>query len=249
MKSFIIALVLLCSLGNSQNTATVNGCGPTSSSLISALSPNGPFPLSTTIFEESCNTHDLCYEPDGKPQASCDSDFLANLLKACEIYSGFNKNYCDWYAHNMYAAVDGFGENSIELDSINQIAIILPQSLKTEVYNAGILGDEFKICGLVKNIGRFNSHFKIYLFANTRQLGNLPDDDFQLAWWPLLYKDYFALRTGQEKDFCLDTGGLIGIARGLSDLDGGYRLELWVNSSRADVGFKLVDFIEAKISK
>ncbi len=111
MKVLIIILLLTISMGYSQNSAEINGCGPTSSSLISALSPNGPFPLSTTIFEESCNTHDLCYGPDGKAQASCDSDFLNNLLTACAIYTGFNKNYCQWYAHNMYAAVDRFGEN------------------------------------------------------------------------------------------------------------------------------------------
>ena len=252
MKAFIISLFLITPLVYSQNTADVNGCGPIGSSLISLLTPNGPFPLSTTIFEESCNKHDLCYEPSGKPQASCDSEFLANLLKACEIYSGFNKNYCDWYAHNMYAAVDAFGENSVELDAadLNQIAKILPQSLKLEIYDAGILGQEIKICGKLKNIGKFNSHFKLYLFAaDSRELGELPDKDFQLAWEPLLYKDYFALRTGEEKDFCLDTGGFVGIARGLSDLHARYRLELWVNSSRAEVGFSLADYIEGKISK
>lgn len=261
MKVFITVLILVSSLGYSQNTIDINGCGPTSSSLISSISPNGPFPLSNTIFETSCNIHDLCYEPEGKAQATCDSDFLENLLTACEIYSGFNKSYCDWYAHNMYSAVDNFGENSVEFDllslfvneqlkTVENVATILPQSLSSEIYNAGILGDEVKICGTVKNIAKFNSHFKLFLFAaDKRELGELPANDFQLAWQPLLYKDYFALRTDEEKDFCLDTGGIIGIARNLSNLEGEYRLELWVNSSREDVGFKLTDFIEGKLAK
>ncbi len=250
MKALIIILLLTISMGYSQNSAEINGCGPTSSSLISALSPNGPFPLSTTIFEESCNTHDLCYEPDGKAQASCDNDFLNNLLAACAIYSGFNKNYCQWYAKNMYAAVDSFGENSVELDlNRKQIGKILPQTLLVEIYDAGILGQEIKICGKVKNISKFNSHFKLYLFdAARREAGKLPENEFQLAWQPLLFKDYFRLRSGEEKDFCLDTGGIVGIARNINDVDL-YRLELWVNSSRADVGLLLADFIEAKIAK
>lgn len=248
MRVFIFSLFFIIAIGYSQNSTEINGCGPTSSSLISALSPNGPFPLSTTIFKESCNTHDLCYEPEGKPQASCDSGFLENLLTACAVYSGFNKDYCDWYAHNMYAAVDSFGENSVELDlDTKQIAKILAQSLVLEIYDAGILGKEIKICGKVKNITKFNSHFKFYLFdADKREASSLPEKDFQLAWQPLLFKDYFRLRTDEEKDFCLDTGGLIGVARNIDGVEL-YRLELWVNSSRADVGFKLADFIEGEI--
>ncbi len=125
----------------------------------------------------------------------------------------------------------------------------MPQTLLVEIYDAGILGQEIKICGKVKNISKFNSHFKLYLFdADRREAGKLPENEFQLAWQPLLFKDYFRLRTDEEKDFCLDTGGIVGIARNINNVDL-YRLELWVNSSRADVGLLLADFIEAKIAK
>ena len=255
-QAAILFLMVFIGLGSSQSTSPPNGCGPSNSPLLSSISPNGPFPISNTIFLDACNKHDLCYEPGGKPQASCDSDFLYNLKQACEIYDGFAKDYCLWFADNMYAAVDNFGENSIELvaeinqnsTTVGNLAVIESDSLSTEIYNDAIFGNEFKLCATLKNIARFNSHFKLYLFAaKDRTPGEAPDKDFQLAWFPILYKSYFRLRSGEEKRICLDTGGIIGIARNAQDLGGLYRLELWINSLRQEIGFKLADFIEGKV--
>jgi len=250
----ILLLMMFIGLGSSQNTSPPNGCGPANSPFLSSITPNGPFPLSSTIFFAACNKHDLCYEPNGKPQASCDLDFLNNLVQACQIYTGFAKDYCLWYADNMYNTVDILGESSIEIaPQINEItqaklALIKENSISTEIYNAGIFGDEFKMCATVKNTNRFNSHFKLYLFsAKDRKPGELPEKDFQLAWFPLLYKSYFRLRSGEEKDICLDTGGLLGIARNAPGLNGWYRLELWINSPRPEVDFKLAAYREGKV--
>jgi hypothetical protein len=257
--SMIIVSLLSVSLSQKQEQTT-NACGPSNLGFLSVLIPNGPFPLSLNLFEEACKTHDLCYSLNQleASQARCDQDFRESMLSTCAstyIEDNFTKGYCDALAGFYYSLVDGYGETSVALDLANYdlseadktIANFATLELNQATIVPSFSGDDLRLCVDFTNTSSINTHFKLFLYAaEDRSSGELPQDDFLLAWFPLFEEDSVFLRAKETQTLCLGTDGFIGIARNAAQLKGAYKLELWVDSARSDIGFKLADSLEGR---
>ncbi|MCA9837055.1 MAG: hypothetical protein KC422_09070 [Trueperaceae bacterium] len=236
--------------------AQTNGCGPQSLGFLSDFLPNGPFPLSNDLFLPACDAHDICYQLGGEAtQASCDQTFLTTMLAACTEHfpDPADLSYCTRTAHLFYSLVDQYGENSVAIHFTpdpGSVAVAGLGELELNTLNIlpGFTGQDLHICVTAKNTGKINTHFHLYLYAaKDRTDTDLPDDDLQLAWFPTFSYETLFLRAGSSQEICLGTDGFMGIARTLAQFEGQYRLELWVESRRFDLGLKRVDVLEGFI--
>ncbi len=254
MRYFLCLLLLFVSLSFGVAQERSNGCGPQWLGPLNVFIPNGPVGLDGDLFRPACDAHDFCYFlKDDATQATCDTAFLNTMLGFCSVYSDDDLTYCVDTANLFYSLVDQFGEAAVSTrftpnEASNSIHDFAKLELKSVTVLPSFAGDDLSLCVDVSNISSVNTGFKLRLFAaDDRVMGELPEGDFWLAWYPLLeYKSFF-LRSGETTAVCLGTDGFVGFARNISQFRGSYKLELWVDSSRRDVGLKLVDVLTGKL--
>jgi hypothetical protein len=74
--------------------SSFNGCGPEGGIDVTVIHDFGKHdlipdrPLDVADFARACNGHDCCYGRCGSEKASCDANFLDDLLHACDQASG-----------------------------------------------------------------------------------------------------------------------------------------------------------------
>jgi len=97
--------------------ALPNGCGPSGGALTPVI-PNG---FGAASFLQCCNTHDICYGTCNDVKDSCDGNFLACLVGACDaaysgtgILDGIKRNSCRSVANTYFGAVHHFGDGAFE---------------------------------------------------------------------------------------------------------------------------------------
>jgi hypothetical protein len=117
-KIFIFLLVLALMMSAVPSvfagyTPTANGCGPENGPSV----PNYFYyyrlwgPTDVFPFINACNPHDICYGTLGMSRATCDNQFLSNLLAICSANgrSWASRTYCQGLAYTYYSAVALFG--------------------------------------------------------------------------------------------------------------------------------------------
>ena len=89
-----------------------NGCGP-GDTPIGALVPNNPNFIACATFRDACNQHDIGYSTCNKPKKETDSEFLQNMLAACDCISDPDQRAsCEDNANLYYLAVSNFGDGA-----------------------------------------------------------------------------------------------------------------------------------------
>ncbi len=251
MRYFLCLVLIWASLSFAVAHERSNGCGPQWFGPLNIVL-NGPMGLEGNLFREACNAHDLCYFlKQDNTQAGCDNEFLETMQRSCELYLEQEDDfaYCMSSAAFFYSLVDNYGETAVvtrfqadkETNSIEGFAKL---ELRSLTVLPSFAGDDLRLCVDVTNTSSVNTGFKLRLYAaDDRTLGELPEGDFWLAWYPLLEHNSFFVRSGETKAVCLGTDGFVGFARNISQFRGTYKLELWVDSSRRDVGLKLTDVL------
>ncbi len=118
LVAVIAMLVTPLMSASAQYVPTANGCGPENGPSVpnywtfyNLFGKTDVFP-----FVNACNPHDICYGTLGSNRATCDTQFLNNLLNICSTYSTSwaSRTYCQGLAYTYYYAVAWFGQPAFD---------------------------------------------------------------------------------------------------------------------------------------